>query len=128
MEAVAPVAPTAAPAAPAGVTVIGAPAPAPAAAPAAPAMETPPIQTGGAGSFAEGGATNTNTISGFFKSLNWLEIGMLILGSIGIYYSIYYHKNKIKQEASIHPKFQKKIDEIEMNLKTAMGKKYKSAA
>lgn len=103
-----------------------APAPTPAINPA-PAPTTPMVNMdAGSGTplMENGGSTDSG--GGFFKNINWIETGALILGFAGLYYLIYYYRYKLNQDKLINNEMQRQIDEIKMNLQTKMNGKYKT--
>lgn len=102
------------------------PAPAPVMA-SAPAPTTPMVNMdAGSGTplMENGGSTDSG--GGFFKNINWIETGALILGFAGLYYLIYYYRYKLNQDKLINNEMQRQIDEIKMNLQTKMNGKYKT--
>ena len=105
-----------------------APAPAPAPVTASAPVSTTPMVNMDAGSgtplMENGGSTDSG--GGFFKNINWIETGALILGFAGLYYLIYYYRYKLNQDKLINNEMQRQIDEIKMNLQTKMNGKYKT--
>ena len=103
-------------------------APAPATPTPTPAPATAPMVNMDAGSgtpmMENGGSTDSG--GGFFKNINWIETGALILGFAGLYYLIYYYRYKLNQDKLINNEMQRQIDEIKMNLQTKMNGKYKT--
>lgn len=76
---------------------------------------------------ANGGQTGSgNSVTEFFKSLNLMEVGLSILGVAALIYTIHYYKFKLKEDKMINNDLQKQIDEIKMNVQTAMKGKYKT--
>ena len=73
-----------------------------------------------------GGSTATGGLRGFFNGINWIEVGFMILGSVALYYTIQYYRDKLKQDRQVRDEHQRQIDEIKMNVQTAMKGKYKS--
>lgn len=112
MEAVTPE--VAAPQAPIAPAAPVAPVAAPMAAPQAPIMES------------GGEVSSSGGIKGFFSSLNWLEVGLSILGVSALTYVIYYYRYKLTQDKMINNELQRQIDEIKMNVQTGMKGKYKT--
>ena len=106
--------------------------------PAPIAVVAPPVQSpvtpqpniaamDGMNSMENGGTvTNSGSIKDFFKSLNVLEIGFSILGVAALFYTIHYYRFKLKEDKMINNELQRQIDEIKMNIQTAMKGKYKS--
>jgi hypothetical protein len=84
------------------------------------APETTPIMADG------GEMDNGGGIKGFFKSLNWIEVGFSILGVAALTYVIHYYRFKLRQDKMINNELQRQIDEVKMNVQTAMKGKYKS--
>lgn len=73
-----------------------------------------------------GGATKSGGVGDFFKSLNWVEVGISILAVASLTYLIYYHRFKLKQDKMINNDLQRQIDELKMNMQSAMKGRYKS--
>lgn len=48
-------------------------------------------------SMSDGGTTG-DSIKDFFKNVNWLDVGILMLGTAALYYTIYYYRIKIKAQ------------------------------
>jgi hypothetical protein len=101
--------------------------------PPAPATATPPPPPASAqmnsmmgdGSFADGGTTpKSNGFSDFFSGWNWLEIGLMTLGVAGIFYTINYYRYRIKSDKTENSDIQKQLDEVKMNVQSAMKGKY----
>jgi hypothetical protein len=102
--------------------------------PPAPATSIPPPPPASAqmnsmmgdGSFADGGTTPTksNGIGDFFSGWNWLEIGLMTLGVAGIFYTINYYRYRIKSDKTENSDIQKQLDEVKMNVQSAMKGKY----
>lgn len=84
----------------------------------APVMSPTPIM-------ANGGTTQGG-IKGFFKTLNWVEVGFMILGATALMFTIQYYRNKLKDDREQRNEHQRQMDEIKMNLQSAMKGKYKS--
>lgn len=116
MEAAAPTTPTPAPTAPATAPIAEVSAAAPPQMPPSP-YESAPIMADG-GSVSSGG--------GFFKSLNWLEVGFGILGVAALLYAIQYYRFKVKEDKMVNNELQRQMDEIKMNLQSSMKGKYKT--
>jgi hypothetical protein len=119
---------TTAPAMASAPTSTPAPVPAMASAP----MSTPAPSTAPMVNMGEGGTPmmenggNTDSVGGFFKSLNPLEIGFAILGVASLSYVIYYYRFKLQQDKLINNEMQRQLDELKMNLQTKMQGKYKT--
>lgn len=75
---------------------------------------------------ANGGETSTGT--SFFKSINWLEFGFMVLGTTALLYTIHYYKVQVEKTKLLNQRTAKQIDEIKMNLQSAMKGKYKESA
>jgi hypothetical protein len=115
-----------------------APVAAPVSAPVAAPMATPDGGTAAAqpvslepaipinNSMADGGSVDSGANRGFFESLNFIEVGLAILGVASLSYLIFYYRFKTKQDKMINNEMQRQIDEIKMNVQGAMGKKYKA--
>ena len=84
----------------------------------APAMSPTPMMANG--------GTMQGGIKGFFKSLNWVEVGFMILGATALMFTIQYYRNKLKDDREQRNEQQRQLDEIKMNLQSAMKGKYKS--
>lgn len=93
----------------------------------APAVSTTPMvnMDGGSTPMMENGGS-TDSVGGFFKSLNWFEVGFAILGVASLTYVIYYYRFKLKQDKLINNEMQRQLDEIKMNLQTQMKGNYKN--
>lgn len=102
----------------------------PAAAPvAAPVVETPPANPPMPPSpyeqapiMQDGGSVSSG---GFLKSINWLEVGFGILGVAALLYAIQYYRFKLREDKMVNNEMQRQIDEVKMNVQTAMKGKYK---
>lgn len=64
-------------------------------------------------------------VVGFFKGLNWVEIGFMMLGSAALISTIYYYKVTLNRNKLINDRLQKQIDEVKMNVQSSMKKNYK---
>jgi len=73
---------------------------------------------------ANGGETS-NSDASFFKSINWLQVGFMILGSAALLYVIYYYKIHMEKVKLENDRLGKQIDEVKMNLQSQMKGKYK---
>ena len=62
----------------------------------------------------------------FVKSVNWLEIGFMVLGALGIIYTINYYRYKQKESDVANKDMQRQLDEVKMNVQSAMKGKYQS--
>lgn len=67
-----------------------------------------------------------SSVSGYFNSLNWVEVGFGILGVAALSYLIFYYRYKLGEDKMINNELQRQIDEIKINLQTAMKGKYKT--
>jgi len=94
-------------------------APEPMATTSAPVMATPIMENGGQT------ATTGGSISDFFKNINWLEVGFMMLGSAALIYTIYYYRVEMNKNKLANNRTAKQIDELKMNLQTQMKGKYK---
>lgn len=74
-----------------------------------------------------GGQTSTSGqgVMAYLKSVNWLEVGFMILGSAALIYTIYYYKVEMNKNKLQNNRMAKQIDELKMNLQTQMKGKYK---
>jgi len=109
---------------PDGVQVTS-PAPAAPVAQAAPAEAAAPVQQPMPDMSAKDGGS-TNSFNDFIKSINWLEAGFAILGAVGLYYTVYYYRYKLKEDRVANSDTQRQIDEIKMNVQSAMKGKYQA--
>lgn len=109
---------------PSGVQVTNAAPVAPATTPAAvdSSVEAQPMPA----TSAPAKENTTNGFNDFIKSINWLEAGFAILGAIGLYYTIYYYRYKLKDDRVANSDTQRQIDEIKMNVQSAMKGKYQA--
>ncbi len=74
--------------------------------------------------FADGGAVAP--AAGFWKNLNWIEVGFMIFGSTALYFTInYYRQNAIAKRKEI-AELQREVDEVKMNVQTNMKGAYKT--
>lgn len=94
---------------------------APAPVSAEPIVASPPVTA-----MEQGGSTSSGGIKGFFSSLNWVEVGISILTVTALSYLIYYHRFKLKQDKMINNELQRQIDELKMNMQSAMKGRYKT--
>lgn len=99
--------------APAPVAVAANPMPPDAAAMAPAPVVAPPPNTG-----------SGDSLKDFFKSINWVEAGFAILGVIGLYYTVYYYRFRIKESKVSNADVQRQLDELKMNVQGAMKGKY----
>lgn len=75
---------------------------------------------------ADGGSVSSDgSIKSFFKSLNWIEVGLTILGVTALIYTIHYYKFKSKEDKMVNNELQRQIDEIKINLQSSLKSKYK---
>lgn len=79
--------------------------------------------TAAAPMMAEGGATSGGS---FWKSLNWLEIGFMVLGATSLFVLIKYYRDKAKEDKKERSETQRQVDELKMNLQNALKNKYKT--
>lgn len=87
------------------------PAPAPAAPAPAPAK------------FEDGGKVN------LLQGLTFVDVGMILLSTVALCHVIYYYRKKIleiKKENPAIADLQDDVDELRMNVKAALGAKYKA--
>jgi hypothetical protein len=99
-------------------------------------ISTPPIEatpisttpmTNQNPTMADGGSVSSEGgIKSFLKSLNWIEVGLTILGVTALIYTIHYYKFKSKEDKMVNNELQRQIDEIKMNLQSSLKGKYKS--
>jgi len=101
-------------------------APTPAPAPV-PMVAQPNVQMADGGNISsDTSGSSSSGIAGFFKELNWMEVGFSILGVSALAYVIYYYRFKLQQDKLINNELQRQIDEIKMNLQSNLKGKYKS--
>lgn len=75
---------------------------------------------------ADGGSVSSNGgVKSFLKSLNWIEVGLTILGVTALIYTIHYYKFKSKEDKMVNNDLQRQIDEIKINLQSSLKSKYK---
>lgn len=91
-----------------------------------PAPVNAPMPTSSPAPIMASGGTTQGGIKGFFKSLNWVEAGFMILGATALLFTIQYYRNKLKADREQRSDQQRQIDEIKMNLQSSMKGKYKS--
>lgn len=77
-------------------------------------------------SMESGGVSSEGGVKGFLKSLNWIEVGLTILGVGALIFTIDYYRYKLREDKLINNELQRQIDEIKMNLQTNMKGKYKT--
>ena len=88
---------------------------APAPAPATPAPAAAPMVATPDAMMANGGETSTGGgVKDFFKSLNWVEVGISALAVAALTYKM------------INNDLQRQIDELKMNMQSAMKGRYKT--
>ncbi len=112
---------------PAPTTPAVAPTPAPAPMPEVTPVAQPMVQQNALDSSMEnGGSVNDGSMKSFFKSLNWLEVIVTTLGLTALIYTIHYYRFKSKEDKMVNNELQRQIDEIKMNVQSALKNKYKS--
>lgn len=65
-----------------------------------------------------------------FEGITFVDVGMLILATVGMSYVIYYYRSKLKELKQQDPTIlamQDDLKEVKMNVKNALGAKYKTA-
>ena len=85
----------------------------------------PPTNTPAPQQFQEGGKVN------LFDGLTFVDVGMLILSTVALSYTIYYYRSKLKELKHQDPTItamQSDLKEVKMNLQNALGSKYKSSS
>jgi len=92
-------------------------APAPVQPVSAPATSPMPIM-------ADGGQTSSSD-SSFFKNINWLQVGFMILGSAALLQVIFAYKIQMQKTKLENERLGKQIDEVKMNVQSQMKGKYK---
>jgi hypothetical protein len=108
---------------PSGVVVTSTPTP-PTATPSVAQNATIGNEGGNVETKAEGGLVSD--AKSFIKSVNWLEIGFMVLGALGIIYTINYYRYKQKESDVANKDMQRQLDEVKMNVQSAMKGKYQS--
>jgi len=108
---------------PEGVAVTS---PAPTAAPLAAPVAAPTSEAPVSNAATMPSNSSTGSVNDFFKSINWLEAGFAILGALGLYYTIYYFRYKVKEGKVANSDMQRQLDELKMNVQGAMKGKYQS--
>jgi len=110
---------------PSGVVVTSTSTPSTPATTTATANATPQMANGGSveGNNAGGLMSDAKT---FIKSVNWIEIGFMVLGALGIIYTINYYRYKQKESDVANKDMQRQLDEVKMNVQSAMKGKYQS--
>lgn len=93
-----------------------APAAVPAPAPAAPTPVPAPMPVQQA----------TYSSGGFLSDISPVKVGMFLLTSLALFYSIYYSRQAIKNLKTTKAQDRKDIDEIKGNLQSVMGENYKT--
>lgn len=66
-----------------------------------------------------------------FEGITFVDVGMLILATVGMSYVIYYYRSKLKelkQQDSTVTAIKDELKEVKMNVQNALGAKYKSAS
>jgi hypothetical protein len=77
-------------------------------------MPTPPmVQTPmpAAPQMQSGGVTGS--VNDFFRGVNWVDVGILMLGTAALYYTIYYYRIKIKAQKRELADMGNKVDMME---------------
>jgi hypothetical protein len=88
-----------------------APAPMPAPSPApAPYVPAEPAQSG-------------TSLSSFFNSLNWVEVGFGMVGAAALFYTIYYYRYKLQIDKLMSNNMQKQIDDMRITLQDEIKNK-----
>lgn len=73
-------------------------------------------------------ANGGETSGSFFRNVNWVQIGFLMLGTAALFSLIYYHTQDMKRKKVSDARLTqlgRQIDELKMNIKPAMKGKYK---
>jgi hypothetical protein len=103
------------------------PTPVPAAPPVQQPVAVPPVPAGPVpATFGDGGSAGGNPVKKFFADVSFTDVGILILASCAMYYVISHYRREIKRKKQEQSEITNKIDELEANLKSAMGPNYKS--
>lgn len=66
-----------------------------------------------------------------FEGITFVDVGMLILATVGMSYVIYYYRSKLKELKQQDPTItalQDDLKEVKMNVQNALGAKYKTTA
>ena len=72
-----------------------------------PTIQQPVMATGGA---TGAPATNGSSTFGFLKDVNWMEFGLLFVGTLALYYTIHFYRYKLAEERTAYYDTQKSID------------------
>jgi hypothetical protein len=92
-----------------------------------PMVAQPMVQSGAMPSTMEsGGATDDGSVKSFLKNVNWLEVIITSLGLTALIYTIHYYRFKSKEDKMVNNELQRQIDELKLNLQSALKNKYKS--
>lgn len=99
------------------------PAPAPAPAPVPAPVQTAPVVP--TQSFSQGGSAG-NPVKQFFADVSFTDVGIIILATVAFGYTIYHYREQIKKKKKEQSAITNRLDEIEANVKAALGPNYKS--
>jgi len=104
-------------------TPIATPTPAP-----MPVSNEPMIQSGAMDSskMENGGSVNDDSVKSFIKNVYWLVVFITSLGLTALIYTIHYYRFKSKEDKMVNNELQRQIDELKLNLQSALKNKYKS--
>jgi hypothetical protein len=85
-----------------------------------PAATTPPVAAPVAAepivntpAFGGGGTMPQSSMRNVFENINWVDMGLLILGTASLYYTIYYYRTKINMTKKELPEIANRVDEVE---------------
>lgn len=74
-------------------------------------IPTPPMPMPAAPQMSSGGVTGS--VNDFFRGVNWVDVGILMLGTAALYYTIYYYRIKIKAQKRELADMGNKVDMME---------------
>lgn len=63
--------------------------------------------------FGSGGNLPKSTMRGVFDDINWVDMGLLILGTAALYYTIYYYRTKMNMMKKELPEIANRVDQVE---------------
>ncbi len=53
---------------------------------------------------------------GFFKEINWLEVSLMFLGALGLWYTIGYYKYKLQEDKVANADMHRRVDGLEQQI------------
>lgn len=84
-----------------------------------------PVQAASAPVVMENGGQTSGSDASFFKNINWLQVGFMILGSAALLSVIFRYKIESEKRKLENERLSKQIDEVKMNVQSQMKGKYK---